>query len=198
MQGNGFKIGAIVAFLALSIYYLFPTYQNAQEERKLASMDEAARAEYEQENYDRLQSLQERTLNLGLDLQGGMHVTLEVGTGALLRELAGDRVDEEFEAAVQQANQEAETSNADYVDLFTNALESRRPGLRLSRYFRNASAGITIRSSNGDVSNYLQEEVGNAVGRAIEIVRQRVDRYGVTEPSIQRQGSRRIDRKSVV
>ncbi|HKL89433.1 MAG TPA: protein translocase subunit SecD, partial [Salinibacter sp.] len=63
---------------------------------------------------------------------------------------------------------------------------------RLSRYYRNESAGITRRSSNDDVQEYLRKEVNDAVSTAMDIVRNRVDRYGVTEPSIQKQGSRRI------
>ncbi|MFN3597574.1 MAG: protein translocase subunit SecD [Rubricoccaceae bacterium] len=192
MQGFGFKLFAVAALILLSFWYLFPTVQNYRLSRELGAMDPEARAAYEQDNYARIQRVRERTLNLGLDLQGGMHVTLEVGTGELLRELAGGRNDDVFDRALARAMQEAQTSREDFVTLFTRALEAEQPGTRLARYFRNANAGITARSSNADVEAYLREEVSDALSRAVEIIRQRVDRFGVTEPSIQQQGASRI------
>ena len=192
MQGYGFKLAAVAALLIISLWQLFPTIQNTLNERDLAAMDPAEREAYEAENADDLQRVKEESLNLGLDLQGGMHVTLEVGTGALLRELAGNRADDTFDAAIARATELAETSGEDYVTLFAEALEAERPGTRLARYFRNADADITARSENEAVRAYLQEEVDEALVRAEEIIRQRVDRYGVTEPLIQRQGSSRI------
>ena len=192
MQGNGFKIFAVAALLVISLWQLFPTIQNALNNRDLASMDEAQREAYEAEHGDDLQETSEESLKLGLDLQGGMHVTLEVGTGALLEELAGDRADETFEAAIARANEAAETSGDDYVTLFAEAVEAERAGTRLARYFRNADADITARSENDAVETYLREEVDEALLRAEEIIRQRIDRFGVTEPLIQRQGTSRI------
>lgn len=192
MKGNGLKIGVVLAFVVLSLWYLFPTLQNYLKTQELNAMTEDARETYRENNYNELVSLRERTLNLGLDLQGGMHVTLEVGAGALLTELAADRADEDFAQAIQTANERALTEDGSYVSLFTEALEEVRPDARLSRYFRNTAAGITLRSENSAVVEYLEQEVDDALGRAVEIIRQRVDRFGVTEPSIQRQGSSRI------
>ena len=78
------------------------------------------------------------------------------------------------------------------IDTFVEEFEARDPEARLSRYFRNDDVGITRRSTNVEVASYLRQEAGDAVSRAIEIIRDRVDRYGVTEPSIQMQGSRRV------
>ena len=192
MQGNGFKLFAVGALLAISLWQLWPTFQNTLNNRDLASMDPAEREAYEAEHSADLQETSEESLKLGLDLQGGMHVTLEVGTGALLEELAGNRSDETFDAAIAQADEAAVTSGEDYVSLFAAAIEAERPGTRLARYFRNADADITARSENDAVVTYLQEEVDEALLRAEEIIRQRIDRYGVTEPLIQRQGTSRI------
>ena len=192
MQGNGFKLFAVAALLLISIYQLYPTVQNSFNERDLAAMDSTARAAYVAENADALQSTREDALKLGLDLQGGMHVTLEVGTGALLRELAEGRTDDTFDAALAAASEQAQTSGEDFVTLFSNAVERERPGTRLARYFRNTDADITARSDNDAVQAYLREEVEEALVRAEEIIRQRIDRFGVTEPLIQRQGSSRI------
>ncbi len=192
MEGNGFKIFAVAALLFISLWQLFPTLQNSLNNRELAAMDSTQRAAYLVENGEDIQKTKEESLKLGLDLQGGMHVTLEVGTGALLNELAGNRADETFTKALARAQQQARTSNDDFVSLFSNALESEREGTRLARYFRNTDASITARSSNADVETYLREEVEEALVRAEEIIRQRIDRFGVTEPLIQRQGSSRI------
>lgn len=79
MQGNGFKIGTIVAFLALTIYYLYPTVQYQLEQNYIEDLSTSEAAQYREENAEKLESLRSNILSLGLDLQGGMHVTLEVG-----------------------------------------------------------------------------------------------------------------------
>ena len=192
MQGNGFKIFLTVFFLVMSGYYLYPSAQKYFLNQELEAMSEDDRQAYEHDNMVRIRTIDEKALNLGLDLLGGMHVTLEVRVEALIRELATD-VDATFEEVLAAANETAAaTADDNVIQAFVDEFESRDPDARLSRYFRNEAAGITRRSSNADVASYLQTEAGEAVTRAISIIRDRVDRYGVTEPSIQQQGSRRI------
>src|SRR5690606_25335539 len=192
MQGNGFKIFAVAAFVLLSLYYLFPTLQNYLNQRELAAMSEAEREAYQNEHYDDLQASRERALKLGLDLQGGMHVSLEVGMDALIAELAEGRRDEVFDRALAEAREQSRTSRESFVDLFVANVERLQPGTRLSRYFRAPDDGITARSENADVIAYLNAQADDALNRAVEIIRQRVDRFGVSEPSIQKQGNSRI------
>lgn len=191
MQGNGFKIGLAVFFTLMSFYYLWPSAQSMLENRKMDGMDEVELAAYQEENFAKLDRLKDRSLNLGLDLQGGMHVTLEVQVEALVRELASD-TDESFDEVVAAARERVQNGNEAFIDAFVSEFESRDPDARLSRYFRNADANITRRSENNEVASYLRAEANDAVSRAIEIIRDRVDRYGVTEPSIQKQGTRRV------
>ncbi|SHK42523.1 protein translocase subunit SecD [Rhodothermus profundi] len=191
MKRNGFKIGITLALLLLCGYYLYPTVRYALLQRKLNRMSEEERAAFMEANYGTIQSLREKALKLGLDLQGGMHVTLEVRVDALIRELATD-VDETFEEVLAAARERARFGGVSLIDAFVEEFERRDPNARLSRYFRNPDAGITRRSSNEEVAAYLRQQVEEAVDRAIEIIRDRVDRYGVTEPSIQKQGTRRI------
>ncbi|MDE2995650.1 MAG: protein translocase subunit SecD [Bacteroidota bacterium] len=192
MQGNGFKIFLTVFFLVLSGYYLYPSGQKYFLNQELNAMSEDDRRAYENENMVRIRTIDEKALNLGLDLLGGMHVTLEVRVEALIRELATD-IDDTFDEVLAAANATAAASADDNViQTFVDEFESRDSDARLSRYFRNEAAGITRRSSNADVAAFLQTEANEAVTRAISIIRDRVDRYGVTEPSIQQQGSRRI------
>lgn len=191
MQGNGFKIALTAFFLILSGWYLFPTAQNWYYQSQLDSLDGAEREAYLEENNEVMQRAQQRSLKLGLDLLGGMHVTMEVRVDELLRGLAED-TDELFDEVLTTAVERSEQEGTNLITEFVEEFEARDPNARLSRYYRNPDRDLTRRSSNAEVASYLEEQADEAVGRAIEIVRNRVDRYGVAEPSIQRQGSRRI------
>lgn len=191
-QNNGFKIGMIALFLGLTVYYLFPTIQHNLEQRHMNSMTESERIQYESENAAKLINLREKSLSLGLDLQGGMYVTLEVGTPQLVLELAGDFADDYLEDVLQIASDISAEQRTDFVDEFVAEFERRDPEALLSRYYRSDGANITRRSTNEEISNYLKDQRTAAVERAIEIIRSRVDRFGVTEPSILQQGDSRI------
>ncbi|HCD52599.1 MAG TPA: protein translocase subunit SecD [Balneolaceae bacterium] len=192
MQGNGFKIGVIVAFLALTLYYLYPTIIWNLEQKQMAELSDTELAEYKSENMEKLQSLRENILSLGLDLQGGMHVTLEVGTPQLIVELAGQNKDEQLEDVVRVARERADANETDFVDEMLAEFEARDPNARLSRYYRSEADDITRRSTNEEIVAYLKTQRDAALDRAIEIIRTRVDRFGVTEPSIVKQGESRI------
>ncbi len=192
MQGNGLKIGLIVAFLAMTVYYLFPTIQWNLEQRQMSELTPDELVQYQDENRERLENVKERTLNLGLDLQGGMHVTLEVGTPQLVRELAGEDADTLLNNVINEARQIALDNDTDFIDEMLNVFEARDANARLSRYYRNDAANITRRSTNDEIVAFLKTQRGMALDRAIEIIRTRVDRFGVTEPSIVKQGTDRI------
>lgn len=191
-QNNGFKLGMIALFLGLTVYYLFPTVQHNLEQRHMSSMTESERFQYESENAAKLISLRERSLSLGLDLQGGMYVTLEVGTPQLVLELAGDFSDDYLEEVLRTARDRSIDQRTDFIDEFVAEFERRDSEALLSRYYRSDGANITRRSSNAEISSYLKDQRTAAVERAIEIIRSRVDRFGVTEPSILQQGDSRI------
>ena len=192
MKGNGTKLAFIVAFLVLTIYYLFPSFQYWLEMRKIDNMQEEERIEYVRTNQVRIDNMREKILTLGLDLQGGMHVTLELATNQLIQELAGEYADDEFNDILSAANQRARAANTDVILEFVQAFEERDAEARLSRYFRSDADNITRRSTNSEIQQWLQEQRDAAVNRAIEIVRNRIDRFGVTEPSIVRQGNNRL------
>lgn len=191
MQNNGLKIGLAAVFLALALYYLFPTLREYQHRTRLETMSETERDEYTRENFSSIESARARALKLGLDLRGGMLVTLEVRVTDLLRALAED-TDATFNQALSSARQRTVTEQTEVIDAFMEELEKLDPNYRLSRYYRNADRGITRRSTNEEIREYLTSESDDAVNRAIEIIRQRIDRFGVTEPSIQKQGTRRL------
>jgi preprotein translocase subunit SecD len=191
MQGNGFKIGLTIFFVGLCGFYLFPTVQNLYVSYKMNGMEPTERAEYQADNRQWLQQVDQSSLNLGLDLQGGMHVTLEVEVANLLDQLAVNQ-DEAFRTALRAADQRARTEDISVVEAFVDEFEAANPDGRLSRYFRNETEGVTRRSSNDDVAEYLRKQADSAVQNGIQVVRNRVNQYGVTEPSIQRQGDERI------
>ncbi|MEM1271924.1 MAG: protein translocase subunit SecD [Bacteroidota bacterium] len=196
LKEGGFRLIAVVAFLALSIYYLYPTFRASALEGELETLQGEERNDFLDENGATLASLQERALKRGLDLEGGMLVTLEVRMDQLVRELAVDR-DETFDNALAEAQRISEEASGDFLETsFVQALEqaftATDADLRLSRYFRNEEREISRRSSNDEVYAYLNEESTAAIDRAIEIVRDRVDRFGVAEPSIQKKGTRSI------
>lgn len=192
MQGNGFKIGLIVAFLALTLWYLFPTIQYNLEQKQISELSPSDSAQYVDEHRVKLASLKERTLNLGLDLQGGMYVMLEVGTPQLILELALENKDAALEQIVKEARATSLANDTDFIDEMASAFEAQDEGARLSRYFRNDAAEITRRSTNQEIVEFLKAQRTEALDRAIEIIRTRVDRFGVTEPAIVKQGTDRI------
>ena len=192
MQGNGFKIFLIVAFLTYFLYELSPTIIWNLEQNQMAEMTSAERELYEAESVEKHAKLRDNILNLGLDLQGGMHVTLEVGTPQLILELAGQDADDVLKDVVAESRVAANENDSDFIDEMVRIFEEKDPNARLSRYYRNDSENITRRSTNDEIVAYLKNQRDAALDRAIEIIRTRVDRYGVTEPSIVKQGNSRI------
>ncbi len=191
-QNNGFKLGMIALFLGLTLYYLFPTLQWNLEQRHMESLTETERVQYETENIAKIQRLRERSLSLGLDLQGGMYVTLEVGTPQLVLELSGDFADDYLEDVIRVARENYLENRTDFIDEFVAEFERRDSDAMLSRYYRSDAQNITRTSTNAEISAFLKNQRTNAVERAMEIIRSRIDRFGVTEPSILQQGNSRI------
>jgi SecD/SecF fusion protein len=141
------------------------------------------------------QEIKETELGLGLDLQGGMHVTLEVSPVEIVKGLAGNPKDEAFNKAVAEAREEAKTSNTRYVDLFYAAFQRNNPGKSLSSVFATAAnrGRISLESTDSAILDIINTEVENAIGRSFNILRTRIDRFGTSQPNIQRiAGSGRI------
>jgi len=192
MQGNGFKIGCIAAFLGLTLFYLWPTIQWNLEQNYIDELSTSEAAQYEEENREKLQGLRDNILSLGLDLQGGMHVTLEVGVPQLILELAGENADPLLQDVISTARERSIEDGTDFIDEMVAEFESRDADARLSRYYRNDAMDITRRSTNDEIATFLKSQRQSALDGAIEIIRTRVDRYGVTEPSIVKQGNNRV------
>ena len=130
----------------------------------------------------------EREINLGLDLKGGMNVTLEVSVKDIVRALSGNSQDPTFLKAMDMATQRQEKSEGDFVTLFGQAFEEVDPNARLASIFlyEFKDKGITVNSSNSDVLKVLKSECDGAVDRSYQILGTRIDRFGVAQPNIQK------------
>jgi SecD/SecF fusion protein len=133
----------------------------------------------------------ERELNLGLDLQGGMNVTLEVSLAEMVRSLSGNNPDAAFNKAIETANERLKTSQKDYVTLFGEAYAELAPSGKLSGLFatKENKDRITLSSTNEEVLKFISEEANQAIDRSFQILRARIDKFGVTQPNIQKLGS---------
>ncbi len=139
--------------------------------------------------------IKESELNLGLDLQGGMHVTLEVSPVEIIKGLSGDSKDAAFLAALDQAKEAVKGTQLNFVDEFYSAFRNSASQKKLSDVFVTAanSQRINLSSSDQDILDIINEEVDNAVDRSFNILRTRVDRFGTSQPNIQKlQGTGRI------
>lgn len=205
MKEFRFKLIIILGAIALSVYLLHYTYSDYQNTKKIEQVREsvikAEKARNPKIDKDKLERIvdsridslkaedpsivkdREKRIKLGLDLQGGMYVVMEVNTAKMLEKLAKDP-DANFKQALRESENEAKLSDKDVVSLLTQKLKAK--GIRLSRYFG------TIREDDDQIVSKLKKQSEDAVTRAMEIIRNRVDQYGVSEPSIQKQGSRRI------
>jgi len=130
----------------------------------------------------------ERELNLGLDLQGGMNVTLEVSLAELVRGLSNNNPDANFNKAVEVARERLKSSQKDYVTLFGEAFNEIAPNAKLSAIFANPSnkERIKLSSTNEEILKYLHFEAEQAIDRSFQILRARIDKFGVTQPNIQK------------
>ncbi|MCX7876922.1 MAG: protein translocase subunit SecD [Melioribacteraceae bacterium] len=205
MKELRFRLILILVFVGLSLYLLYPTFQdylNSKEVSKsLTKIEKEIKAKNPTitdnklkdivtskrdsilSNHPDYRSAREKRVKLGLDLQGGMYLVMEVNTAKLLEKLAKDP-DQLYLDILKEAEAESKISDENVVSILARKMKEKN--IRMSRYFGS------IREDDERIVQRLLEQETDAVTRAIEIIRNRVDQYGVSEPSIQKQGSRRI------
>ena len=135
--------------------------------------------------------VQNKEINLGLDLKGGLNVMLQVQLEDLVKALAGDNRTPEFEKAVALAKQRSVNSQSDFITLFGEAWKEVGGGQRLSSIFGtiDMAGRINPETSDEQVLTVLKEESESAVSNSFNVLRNRIDRFGVTQPSIQKLGN---------
>ena len=136
-------------------------------------------------------SVKEKEINLGLDLKGGMNVMLQVQLEDLVKALAGDKTDPDFVAALAQAKENNVNSSADFIGLFAEAWEKVAPGRRLAEIFatRDLSDKVKADDTNDQVIRAIRAEAKSAIDNSFNVLRNRIDRFGVTQPNIQQVGT---------
>ncbi len=134
------------------------------------------------------QQAKEREINLGLDLKGGMNVVLEVSVRDIIDALSGYSQDPVFRQAIALAAQKQKNSQKDFVTLFGESFNEIDPNARLAAIFlfEFKDKGITVNSTNEEVLKAIRAEAEGAIDRSFQILRTRIDRFGVTQPNIQR------------
>jgi len=177
------RIVITVCFVFLSIYFLWPTVQDYNYRKDISQLTGQDSIAYLEKNHDEILAAKAKRVKLGLDLQGGMRVVLEVDILKLLEDLAKNK-DDNFHTILKEVRTESAANEVSIIPLFAKKFQER--GIRLSRYYGS------IRDEDAKIISMLEDETGKSVDRAIEIVRNRVDQYGVSESGIQKQGGRRI------
>ncbi|WP_218598385.1 protein translocase subunit SecDF [Polaribacter sp. NJDZ03] len=137
--------------------------------------------------------VKDKEMNLGLDLKGGINAILQVSVKEVLRSLANDSKNVAFNQALDAADEAQKSSNATYLDLFFEEFEKVAGDTKLSdpSIFgtKALSDKITFNEANATVKETLQKEINSSIGTAFEVLRSRIDKFGVTQPNIQRIGN---------
>ena len=142
-----------------------------------------------------LKECREKEINLGLDLKGGMNVTLEVSEADILRSLSDFSTNSNFNLALVNAVELQKTnSQKAYIDLFVESYTKLDPNAKLATIFSTFELKdkISLTTSNSDVIKVLKTEVEGAISNSFNVLRQRIDRFGVVQPNIQKLGNGRI------
>ena len=183
MRNQLTRIIITVCFVVLAVYFLWPTIQDYNYRKQLSKLSGQDSLAYVEKNHDAMLDAKLKRMKLGLDLQGGMRVVLEVDILGLLDDMAKNK-DDNFRAIIKEVRSETASNDISIIPVFTKKFQDR--SIRLSRYYGS------IRDDDAKVISMLESESGKAVDRASEIVNNRVNQYGVSEPMIQKQGGRRV------
>jgi len=201
MHNKGAIIVVAVLFAIASLYQLsftFVSWKIKQDAREFADGNLAKELTYldsigGQEVYNigiasfTYRQVQERELNLGLDLKGGMNVILEVSVVDIIRTMANNSQDTTFQQALALANQKQRNSQSDFVTLFGESFEEIDPNGRLAAIFNTPELRdeISFNSTNEEVLSVIRSRTKAAIDNSFNILRSRIDRFGVTQPNIQ-------------
>ena len=207
MQGKGFiKFMAILLGIVClySLSFNIITYNVEKKAKAYANGDEAKEKAYldsmaSEPVYPLLgltyQQVKGKEINLGLDLKGGMNVTMEISLAELTKSLAGNTTDENFNKALSNAQAQMNAGGKDFISLFVSEYEKLAPNEKLVEFFANQdnAAQLKANASNSEVRTFLNKEATSAIDRSFIILRSRIDGFGVVSPNMQKQeGSNRI------
>lgn len=130
------------------------------------------------------QKAKEKELLLGLDLQGGMNVTMDVALDGLIKGLSNNPVDPRLVSTIQEADQLKLTSDQNYITLFDQAFKKLYPNEKLAPLFANPNRNLNANASNEDVIKYIRSQADAAMSQTYQVLRKRIDKFGVANPNI--------------
>jgi len=195
VKKNRAKIIIILLCIAGAVYALYPTYKSQQLKSEVdrfgtSTQDSLKKIKWDNDNGQDLKDANAKAIKLGLDLRGGIYVTMEVDVLKFIDEQALQK-DDLFQQVMDATAKDEATSENPIVPMFVQHFKeiAKPKGKSLANYFYFNEAGA---GDDGSIQAALQKGVDEAVDRAIEIIRNRVDQFGLTEPTIQKEGSRRI------
>ncbi len=192
MQNKGIVICTAVLLTLASIFYLSFSVATSYYDKQAAKIaDPIAQQDYKDSvKYLGVYSYQkclETQIGLGLDLKGGMNVILEISVPDVIDVLADHKTDAAYVKSLAEAKKEEETSQSDFISLFVNAYHRNAPGHRLAEIFatQQLKGKVSTQSSDQEVEKALRAEVQAAIDNSFNVVRNRIDKFGVVQPNIQ-------------
>ena len=196
MQNKGIVKFIALMLMLVCIFYLSFSFVTRHYENKAAAMGEEAGQEYLDSIMNEkvyfgaysYKECREMQIGLGLDLKGGMNVILEVSVPDVIAVLADHKTDAAFTKSMQEAKKEEETSQKDFVSLFIQSYKKNAPGHRLAEVFatQQMKGKVSTQSSDAEVEAAVRAEVQSAVDNSFLVVRNRIDKFGVVQPNIQK------------
>ena len=196
MQNKGIVKFVAIVLILVCCFYLSFSFVTKHYESKAAAMGEEAGQAYldsimNEKVYCGVYSFKqcrEMEIGLGLDLKGGMNVILEVSVPDVIDVLADHKTDEAYRKSMEQAKKEEETSQDDFISLFVKYWKQNSNGRPLAAVFatQQMKGKVSTQSSDADVETALRAEVQSAVDNSFNVVRNRIDKFGVVQPNIQK------------
>ena len=193
MQNKGIVIVLAVLMTLASIFYLSFSVATGYYDSQAAKIkDPIAQQDYKDSvKYLGVYSYQrclETQIGLGLDLKGGMNVILEISVPDVVETLADHKTDAAFVKSMEQAKKEEETSQSDFISLFIKYYKQNAPGHRLAEIFatQQLKGQVSTQSSDKEVETALRAQVQSAIDNSYNVVRNRIDKFGVVQPNIQK------------
>ncbi len=196
MQNKGIVKFIAVLLILVCCFYLSFSFVTRHYESKAAAMGEKAGAEYldsinNEKVYMGIYSLKqcrEMEIGLGLDLKGGMNVILEVSVPDVVDVLADHKTDATYKKAMELAKKEEETSQNDFISLFVKYWKQEANGRPLAAIFatQQMKGKVSTQSTDSEVESAIRAEVQSAVDNSFNVVRNRIDKFGVVQPNIQK------------
>ena len=212
MRNRNLILGIALTFFCISIYHLYFTYLNIkiQNEANIKSsvngiIDFKKRQEYLDSIWNKpvkkvlfkdytYEQIKNKSLSLGLDLQGGASIIIDIDIDTLLKQIVNKKYKNDLAEIIDQIRPEYKTNTKEYINQIKSLINGKNVGGNLFvKFFENSRNGISDKSTDSDVEDFLINKINGSEEKTYDIIRSRLDKYGITQPNIQRlKGNRKI------